>query len=70
VTLEFVRTELGTDPIFVEGYFAASPATVFRAWTDPNIVMKWFGRAPNFPTRRLSTYVKEAPGNSWNQRTT
>ena len=44
--MEFVRTELGTDPIIVEGYFAASPATVFHAWTDPNVVMKWFGRAP------------------------
>ena len=45
--LEFVRTELETDPIIVEGYFSASPARVFRAWTDPNIVTKWFGRAPN-----------------------
>ena len=47
MTLEFVRTEPGDDPIIVEGYFAATPARVFQAWTDPNIVMKWFGRAPN-----------------------
>lgn len=47
MTLEFVRTEPGEDPIVVEGYFAATPARVFQAWTDPNIVMKWFGRAPN-----------------------
>ena len=47
MTLEFLRTEPGDDPIIVEGYFAATPARVFQAWTDPNIVMKWFGRAPN-----------------------
>ena len=47
MTLEFVRTEPGADPIIVEGYFAATPARVFQAWTDPDIVMKWFGRAPN-----------------------
>ena len=45
--MEFVRTEPGDDPIIVESYFAASPARVFRAWTDPKIVMKWFGRVPN-----------------------
>lgn len=45
--LEFVRSEPGNDPIIVEGYFAATPARVFQAWTDPNIVMKWFGRVPN-----------------------
>ncbi len=47
MTWEFVRTEPGKDPIIVEGYFAASPSRVFRAWTDPDIVKKWFGRAPN-----------------------
>ena len=47
MTLEFVRTEPGEDPIIVEGYFAATPASVFQAWTDPDIVMQWFGREPN-----------------------
>ena len=45
--MEFVTTEPGDDPIIVECYFAASPARVFQAWTDPNIVMQWFGRVPN-----------------------
>ncbi len=45
--MELVRTEPGEDPIVIEGYFAAAPAALFEAWTDPNIVMKWFGPAPN-----------------------
>ena len=47
MTFAFVRSEPGDDPIIVEGYFAATPARVFQAWTDPNIVMQWFGRVPN-----------------------
>ena len=47
MNLPFVRTEPGEDPIVVEGYFAAAPALVFQAWTDPDIVIKWFGRGPN-----------------------
>ena len=45
--MEFVKTEPGADPIIVEGYFAATRARVFQAWTDPKIVMQWFGRRPN-----------------------
>ena len=47
MTFEFVRTEPGADPIVVEGHFSATPATVFQAWTDPSVVVKWFGRRPN-----------------------
>ena len=47
MTLEYLTSEPGADPIIVEGYFVATPARVFRAWTDPNIVMKWFGPKPN-----------------------
>ncbi len=45
--MDFARSEPGADPIVIEGYFAANPARVFRAWTDPNAVMKWFGPTPN-----------------------
>ena len=62
MTLEFVRSEPGEDPIIVEGYFAATPAAVFRAWTDPNIVMKWFGRAPN---SLHSATIDLRPGGVW-----
>ncbi|WP_246660567.1 SRPBCC domain-containing protein [Nitratireductor sp. XY-223] len=44
--MQFVKTEIGADPIVVEGYFSAPPCDVFRAWTDPDIVMKWFGPRP------------------------
>ncbi len=44
---QFVGSKPGQEPVVVEGYFPAAPATVFRAWTDPDIVMKWFGPRPN-----------------------
>jgi len=47
LTLSFVKSIAGGDPIVAEGYFAAPPAKVFEAWTDPNIIVKWFGQAPN-----------------------
>ncbi len=45
--MNFVKSEPGGDPIVVEGYFAASPETVFEAWTDPDIVVQWFGLERN-----------------------
>lgn len=45
--MEFMKSAPGDDPIVVEGYYAASPARVFEAWTDPDIVVKWFGQRPN-----------------------
>lgn len=62
MTLEFVRTEPGEDPIIVEGYFAAAPARVFQAWTDPDMVMKWFGYAPN---SLQGARIDLRPGGAW-----
>jgi uncharacterized protein YndB with AHSA1/START domain len=47
MTWAFVASQPGDDPIVVECYFAATPAAVFRAWTDAEIVKQWFGRTPN-----------------------
>lgn len=47
MTFQFVKSELGDNPIIVEGFLAASPKAVFQAWTDPKIVMKWFGSRPH-----------------------
>lgn len=47
MTLDFVQSAPGQDPIVVEGYFAAPPSTVYEAWTDPESVVKWFGQSPN-----------------------
>jgi uncharacterized protein YndB with AHSA1/START domain len=60
--MEFVKSVPGDDPIVVEGYFAATPARVFEAWTDPDIVVKWFGRAPNSV---LSAIIDLRPGGAW-----
>jgi uncharacterized protein YndB with AHSA1/START domain len=62
MTLEFVRTEPGDDPIIVEGYFAVTPAKAFQAWTDPDIVMKWFGYTPN---SLHSATIDLRPGGAW-----
>lgn len=45
--LDFVKTEPDDDPILVECFFAQPPTAVFEAWTDPEIIMKWFGPRPN-----------------------
>ena len=47
MTFEFVKTTAGADPIVVEAYLEATPATVFEAFTDPDIVLRWFGPQPN-----------------------
>ncbi|NRA88894.1 MAG: SRPBCC domain-containing protein [Rhizobiales bacterium] len=45
--LKFVKTEPCDETIVVEGYFAVTPAQMFEAWTNPEIIKKWFGRRPN-----------------------
>ncbi len=52
----------GDDPIVVEGNFAASPATLFRAFTDPSMVKRWFGPAPN--SLHCAT-IDLQPGGAW-----
>lgn len=44
--MQFIRTEVGADPIIVEAYIAVPHQDVFRAWTDPQLVKKWFGHKP------------------------
>lgn len=55
--VEFVKSHSGADQIIVEVYLDASPADVFRAWTNPNVVKRWFGRVPILCCRRRSTYA-------------
>lgn len=59
---QFVKSALGADPIIVEGFLAASTKTVFRAWTDPEIVMKWFGPRPH---SLLSAKIDLRVGGVW-----
>ncbi len=60
--MAFIKSPPGDDPIVVEGYFAAPSAKVFEAWTDPNIVVKWFGHAPN---SLHSATIDLRPGGAW-----
>ncbi len=60
--MRFVQSEPGEDPIVVESYFAASPARVFAAWTEPDAIVKWFGKAPN---SLISASIDLRPGGLW-----
>lgn len=57
-----LKTDSGDSPIIVEGFFNTSPERVFQAWTDPDIVMKWFGRVPN---SLHSATIDLRPGGHW-----
>ncbi|MCK7613488.1 SRPBCC family protein [Roseibium sediminicola] len=39
---EFLKSEPGLEPVIVEGLFRATPARVFRAFTEPEEVRCWF----------------------------
>ena len=60
--MQFVTSAPGDEPIIVEGYFAAPPERVFEAWTDPEIVVKWFGLRPN---SLHSAEIDLRPGGAW-----
>ncbi len=60
--LDFVGSERSDGPVVVERHFAASPARVFAAWTDPSIVTRWFGSAPN---SLHSATIDLRPGGAW-----
>lgn len=62
MTWQFVKSQPGHDPIIVESYFAATPDKVFRAWTDPDMVRRWFGPAPN---SLQSATIDLRPGGVW-----
>lgn len=59
--MNFVTSIPGDDPLVVEGYFAAPPAKVFKAWTDPAIVVKWFHE----PNSLHSASIDLRPGGAW-----
>lgn len=60
--MNFVKTEPGADPIVVEGRFSASPSQVFRAWTDPVEVKRWFGAGPG---SLCDAVIDLRPGGAW-----
>ena len=41
----------GASPIVLDALFPASPARLFRAWTTPQDLMRWFGTDPTLLSR-------------------
>ncbi len=39
----FLSSKAGEAPVIVEGRFKAPVGRVYRAWTDPEQIIKWFG---------------------------
>jgi uncharacterized protein YndB with AHSA1/START domain len=35
------------DQLRIEYFFEKPPELIWRSWTDPEVVMKWFGADPN-----------------------
>ena len=60
--MNFLQSHPGEDPVVVEGFFPASPSVVYKAWTEPTIIKKWFGREPN---SLASAQVDLREGGNW-----
>lgn len=60
--MNFLQSNLGEDPLVVMGRFDAPVERVFRAWTDPDEVTKWFGRNPGY---LVSASIDLRPGGKW-----
>ncbi len=46
MSLAFVKSPEGADPIIVEGVFRATAERMFAAWTTPSDIKQWFGPGP------------------------
>lgn len=40
--MSYLQSQPGEEPVVVEGLFAAGRERVFRAWTDPAQIRRWF----------------------------
>ncbi|MEL6298742.1 MAG: SRPBCC domain-containing protein [Pseudomonadota bacterium] len=60
--MRFLKTELGAEPVNAEAIYPAEPARVFRAWTEPDQVMKWFGPGPG---SLVSAEIDLRVGGAW-----
>jgi uncharacterized protein YndB with AHSA1/START domain len=43
MSLAFLKSSAGDQTVVIEGIFKAPIARVYRAWTEPEEMMKWFG---------------------------
>ena len=53
----------GHDSIQIETVFNASPEKVWQAWTDPAVILSWFGSDPH--GRGISAEIDNRPGGSF-----
>ncbi len=65
MTLPFLRSEAGSEPVVVEGRFEVSVERLFHAWTDAAALKRWFGPAP---AALESVSVDLRPGGRWSVR--
>lgn len=45
MTLAFVQTEMGAEPVIAEGLFPVTVERLFRAWTERDEFARWFAPA-------------------------
>ena len=58
----FLKSQPGEDPVVVEGVFGAPVDRVYRAWTDADELMAWFGPRPR---SIVSAEVDLRVGGAW-----
>lgn len=60
--MSVLKSDRGANPLLVEDVFDAPAARVFRAWTEPNELIRWFGRPP---TLASSAEIDLRVGGNW-----
>lgn len=61
MSLPFLVSPQGEEPVRLQGRFDVPPSRVFRAWTDPDQLRRWFG--PGGASKSLS--VDARVGGGW-----
>lgn len=63
-------SEIGTDTgtLVLTGEFPASPETVFRHWTEPGLVTKWWAQQAEVEPRTGGAYLFSWPQMDWRLR--
>lgn len=62
MTPQFLKTVPGETPVITEADFAASPARLFKAWTEPDEIRAWFGGGPG---RVTDAVIELRIGGAW-----
>jgi len=58
-----MEKEITNDSVFIDTTIRASIEKVWKAWTDPSVIMKWFGSDPKGEV--LSAKLDVRPGGSF-----